>query len=508
MSEQFNIFGNLDALKNVNLLDKLKSLEKSNAKKNSNIAVSDDDDSDLDKDFESMLNNNVPKKSPSKRRKKNDICPRKNHNEDKSKEDKETENLATSPKDKTKKKGRKSIQRRSTTSSERSLSPTMDCLVGLDKNAGHSDVIIPPPSLPVATNINLPDRVTRSNFEALRRIAEANAAAAAEAERRQIENTGKRNGRARGKGRGRGRGRNASDENTLYDNNCLNNINSDAEYVPQPVGEPITQAPSYTASPIEILLQMARGRGRRQTASSRRAQMAEIAARSTHVDFVDLISSPMPRVEGTITLDSDGEVENHQPISLGKSKKPNEKPSVLDISLEDDNPEMSVKVKWNGKPEAFKLRKYQKFSVIFQKLAERENAAIENIILNLDDRIITADDTPDSIDYKIFQFINGRVLTMNFNSPLAVGKPGVTKKQRSANQISVKIQSDKWKRPLQIDIKKTDLFRILYIKCAEELSIGMDKISLSFDGEPLELNDTPADIDLEGGEVIDLRLRD
>lgn len=67
---------------------------------------------------------------------------------------------------------------------------------------------------------------------------------------------------------------------------------------------------------------------------------------------------------------------------------------------------------------------------------------------------------------------------MKFNSPLATGKTAVTKKHRNANQISVKVQSDKWKRPLQIDIKKTDLFRILYIKCAEELNITTEKISL------------------------------
>lgn len=127
-------------------------------------------------------------------------------------------------------------------------------------------------------------------------------------------------------------------------------------------------------------------------------------------------------------------------------------------------------------------------------------------------------------------FPDGRVLSSSFNSPIAsAAGGGVLKKQRNSNKISIKIQSDKWKRPLQMDIQKTDKFRILYIKCSEELNVAIDDIKLryvlnydsaisffleipsyslcSFDGEPLELNDTPSDIELEGGEVIDLRLK-
>ena len=70
---------------------------------------------------------------------------------------------------------------------------------------------------------------------------------------------------------------------------------------------------------------------------------------------------------------------------------------------------------------------------------------------------------------------DGRVLTNAFNSPVAgLGAP----KKRDANKITLKIQSDKWKRPLQIDLLKTDKFRILYIKCAEELKVNHDQLKL------------------------------
>ncbi|XP_075167041.1 DNA repair protein Rad60-like [Haematobia irritans] len=255
-----------------------------------------------------------------------------------------------------------------------------------------------------------------------------------------------------------------------------------------------------SASIMERFLDQARGR---RCGQSRRSHVAEIAAWAPQVDFIDLVSSPLPRIEGTIVIGSDGEDE--EPHTPRKSKRDQNitKSPCFHISLDDDNPELSIKVNWKGIPEAFKLRKYQKFSLIFQQLAEREGTNLSNIAFNINSRIITPDDTPDSIDYKIYQFINGRVITA-LNLPMGAVAP---KKQRDQNKITVKIQSNKWKRPLQIDLQKTDKFRMLYIKCSEELSVDIVRLKLSFDGDLLELNDTPADLDFEGGEVIDLRFR-
>lgn len=72
--------------------------------------------------------------------------------------------------------------------------------------------------------------------------------------------------------------------------------------------------------------------------------------------------------------------------------------------------------------------------------------------------------------------LDGRVLCNRFNSPGAVA--AAASKKRDANKITLKIQSDKWKRPLQIDLMKTDKFRILYIKCAEELKVPLDHLKL------------------------------
>lgn len=45
-------------------------------------------------------------------------------------------------------------------------------------------------------------------------------------------------------------------------------------------------------------------------------------------------------------------------------------------------------------------------------------------------------------------------------------------------KFQLKIQNDKWKVPLIIPMKKTDTFKILYIKCAEHLECNVQDFKL------------------------------
>ncbi|KAI8130933.1 Uncharacterized protein FF38_03608 [Lucilia cuprina] len=471
MTEEFNIFKNLDELRKTNLLDQLKTLESTkSAELNDSLGLDNDDF-----DFDSLVNNNV-QKSPTKRHR--------------------LKEKNTTP-DKKSKKNEKSP--RSSTSTDGSLSPTLPLLENLSKQVDEQPV-----GRRTRRSLDLSKKKTETILENI--------------EPSSSKGRG-RGGKGRGRGRGRGRGKTSTANTTDLSNNTtdiseisngvLSNTSSNEVSTHE---EESDNATTSTLTIMERFLQQGR-RGRQRVMRARRQYMAEIAARSTQVDFIDLVSSPMPRVEGFIELDSDTEEtgrttrskkKNQDEFTINSSVNKGSTNASLDISFDEDNPELNIKVNWKGKLESFKLRKYQKFSIIFTQLAERENISAENIVFNLNDRIIMTDDTPDSINYKIFHFIDGRVLKNRFNSPGAV--TAATKK-RDANKITLKIQSDKWKRPLQIDLMKTDKFRILYIKCAEELKVALDHLKLSFDGELLELNDTPADLDLEGGEAIDLRIK-
>lgn len=57
-----------------------------------------------------------------------------------------------------------------------------------------------------------------------------------------------------------------------------------------------------------------------------------------------------------------------------------------------------------------------------------------------------------------------------------------------------------------LKVSKTDSFQTIIEKLAEEVNHDPKKIKLSFDGDVLELNNSPADEGLEGGEIFDCKL--
>lgn len=74
----------------------------------------------------------------------------------------------------------------------------------------------------------------------------------------------------------------------------------------------------------------------------------------------------------------------------------------------------------------------------------------------------------------------------------------------SSTAIELKIQSSLWKRPLTVSMEPTKKMMVLVILCAQQLKCEPGRLRLRFDGEPLDLNATAEELDLEGGEVMDL----
>ncbi|XP_053674129.1 uncharacterized protein CG4449 [Anopheles nili] len=176
--------------------------------------------------------------------------------------------------------------------------------------------------------------------------------------------------------------------------------------------------------------------------------------------------------------------------------------NAADDSFETENYEMRIKVKWGMGVDTFILRKFQKFGDIIARLAAKESADKSCILLNLDDRIVYATDTPDSIGYKPHQFISGRILK---DKAPVMAKAPASSGCINTNAITVKVQMEKRKEPLRLEIGKDQTMSVLIIKCAEELNCHPNNIRLYFDGEQVDNNSKPDDLELEGDEMMDIR---
>lgn len=80
-------------------------------------------------------------------------------------------------------------------------------------------------------------------------------------------------------------------------------------------------------------------------------------------------------------------------------------------------------------------------------------------------------------------------------------------KAKNENVIELKFQSDKWKKPITLKVSKVDTFKSFILSLCKQVNYKPEQItSLTFDGDNIDMNETPLDLDFEGGEMLDCRV--
>lgn len=142
--------------------------------------------------------------------------------------------------------------------------------------------------------------------------------------------------------------------------------------------------------------------GRRRVMRGRRRYLAEKVAQCTQIDHIDLIKSPTVSISKYVDLTSDTE-DHIEKQTLVDSRNVNvHLPKEV---IDEQNCEINIRINWMNRIQHFPLRKHQKFKYLFELLADREQIHPHRILLNINDRILNMNDTPDSVDYKCFQCI-------------------------------------------------------------------------------------------------------
>lgn len=82
-------------------------------------------------------------------------------------------------------------------------------------------------------------------------------------------------------------------------------------------------------------------------------------------------------------------------------------------------------------------------------------------------------------------------------------------KVKKENLIELKFQSDKWKKPIVLKMSRLDsLSTWVKVLCEKnEVNFTPDQISLEFDGDHIDMNESPLELDFEGGEILDCRIK-
>ncbi len=78
----------------------------------------------------------------------------------------------------------------------------------------------------------------------------------------------------------------------------------------------------------------------------------------------------------------------------------------------------------------------------------------------------------------------------------------------TADQIELKVRSQARGSQVVISIRPEEPMSVLMQKYADAASLDISKLVFRFDGDNLEDDDTPASLDLEGGECIDVYIKE
>lgn len=216
-----------------------------------------------------------------------------------------------------------------------------------------------------------------------------------------------------------------------------------------------------------------RGRGRKPRDSRNRPQSCRLPADNNSPTY------PTFSIGNTEEYpdESDG-------IQLFSAKSNNEVINVDDNDLidkndlMDENEELSVKVLWQSSEIVkFTIRRFQKLVQIFEFFSNKNSVNVNNLFFTYNDRILKADDTPDSISYNIAKFIDGGIVQQSVTNLITI------KDTEVAGGIKLRFQYPNSKKPFEISVQTDDLLSLAMIKCAEHMEMPLKNLKFEFDGD-------------------------
>ncbi|XP_069938090.1 NFATC2-interacting protein-like [Cherax quadricarinatus] len=167
------------------------------------------------------------------------------------------------------------------------------------------------------------------------------------------------------------------------------------------------------------------------------------------------------------------------------------------LICDDEDTEITLRVKWGSDYLRLPMKSLQKFSYVYQELAERFRVSVSQIVLSHKDKVISSELCPKDLNLTIADLIEGGIQSQacTNNSEILENDP---------HCICIKVQNADRKGVVNINMNRYDKMIVLMQKYANEKCVNMDKLKFCFDGEILNPNDTPDSLDLDGGECIDV----
>ncbi|KAK3751801.1 hypothetical protein QZH41_013263 [Actinostola sp. cb2023] len=154
---------------------------------------------------------------------------------------------------------------------------------------------------------------------------------------------------------------------------------------------------------------------------------------------------------------------------------------------------MTVKVRTRSGIKRFNMKAGDKFEVVIKDLASDQNVSVENILLSINNQNILPEDTPLSKGVTVADIIECIIME---------SCPDVDEE----NLIEIKVQGIDAASRKAFSVSKTKPLESLFVEYSKFRNMERSKLKFLFDGDSLEGNETPEELDMEDENVIDVRV--
>ncbi|KAI8441616.1 hypothetical protein MSG28_015181 [Choristoneura fumiferana] len=225
-----------------------------------------------------------------------------------------------------------------------------------------------------------------------------------------------------------------------------------------------------------------RGRGRGRARGRGRNNSSSNSNTTDPPNILDILRSMIPTFSVGNTDEYPDQSDSVQLFGSRKENVPVQEEEEEDTI--DDNEKVSVKVIWQSTDYyKFEIRQYQKITTIFEHFSKEQKKTL-----------------PTVLDYRVSKFIEGGIVNQSVTHSTSTAATGVK------NGIKLKFQCQNVKKPFEIYVKPDDKLSSAMLQCAEHFEKTMDKLRFEFDGDVISSKQTPNDLELEGGECIDVKV--
>lgn len=167
---------------------------------------------------------------------------------------------------------------------------------------------------------------------------------------------------------------------------------------------------------------------------------------------------------------------------------------VIPCAAESDNQQITVKIRCESSIERLPLSMNDPFGKILPSLSNILGQPQNKLYLSLNGSSVQANQTPKSIDLKIYDIIDCYILLGHSSST----------ELNDSNKIHLLLQAKNDKKKLKIACNRYEPLKIVLQEYGKMKDVDIERLSLRFDGEKVNLDETPADLDMEDSECIDV----